>query len=141
LQLIKLGNLKFDKEKEDFFRLAIIKFDKAIDIMPNYTNAITSRLFALAKLSALVANNEKEILLKRVISLLPEMEKIELKEYDVACVYSIIDKKEDALFWFEKAMKIKETPTRDHIFKDSDLDKIKIETEFSRILNQYRPEK
>ena len=132
--LCELAKIKND---EKLFEASLEKYKKATQINQNdgstynnWGNALLER----AKLRKSI-EDDQSIILEKFVKACSLNETVSL--YNLACLYSLLNKKEDAFEWLEKALKI--TPqAKENVQNDPDLDNFRQDPRFKELLNKYQ---
>jgi len=123
----QMGVLNDKKGKTDS---AIRNYQKAISIQPGFVQALNNLAFIHMKNK----NYPTSIsLFKRIIEVQPMST---AAFYNIACTYAIQQKSEEALFYFEEALK-KGFDNWDHIMSDTDMENIRGTERFRRLKKKY----
>lgn len=132
------GNALYELKKADRLEAAVEKYNKAIQIDENLSfayNNLGRAMLELSKLKESMIKDQEEIKIHFMKAY--ELEN-ETGLYNLACLYSLLDEKEEAFKWFEKTMQIP-IYTRESIESDSDFDNLRQDPRFEALLNKYRP--
>jgi tetratricopeptide (TPR) repeat protein/NAD-dependent SIR2 family protein deacetylase len=140
--IFDLAKMKEGKEADGLFKQSFEKYQKALEIKPDKHEALNNWGTALSDLAKMKEGKEADGLFKQSFEKYQKAEN--LKEghsaYNLACLYSLKGNETESLKWLEKGLIMESTPSRSHILADSDMDNIKNNDEFMRVLNTYRAE-
>lgn len=132
-----LAELAKIKNDEKLFEASLEKYKKATQIdendgptYNNWGNALLER----AKLRKSI-EDDLSIILEKFAKACSLNETVSL--YNLACLYSLLNKKEDAFEWLERALQT--TPeAKENAQKDTDLDNLRQDPRFKELLNKYQ---
>ncbi|MFV0417980.1 MAG: tetratricopeptide repeat protein [Dysgonomonas sp.] len=137
-----LGYAQQKKDDPLYYKECIQKYDKALEYSPESIEANSGRGYAYLKLGHL----EKDLVQYR-----PQLETSFLKAeqlgdqsaaYNLACYYSLIKEKDEAVKWLEKTIvknysKLMGTRIREKIEQDDDFKNIRREKKYKEIMDRY----
>lgn len=131
--LLKLATLRND---EKLFEASFEKYEKATQINENHAPAYNNWGNALCEWAKLRKSleDDQSIILEKFVKAYSLNETVSL--YNLACLYSLLNKKDEAFEWLEKALKI--TKDRKEIENDPDLDNLRQDPRFKELLNKYQ---
>ena len=133
-----LSNLKTGKEKEELLLDSCKKYEKAIELDENYSDAFYNWGSSLMKIGIettdKIQRNEiyqeaEKVLLKGI--------NIGSQYYNLACSYAIQNKRNEALKYLEITLKNNEVTTQ-YIFDDDDWTLFKNDQDFLNLLEKYK---
>ncbi|MHA1382175.1 MAG: tetratricopeptide repeat protein, partial [Candidatus Helarchaeota archaeon] len=132
----ELALIKSGKNAEKLYEQAIENFQTAIKYNPDCYNAYDNWGMALLYLAKMKSDEQAERIYSNALEIFKKVEEIKpnFAAYNLACLYSIQGKKDEALKWLEKGLKSKSTPSKEYILKDCDLENIKNTKEFKDLL-------
>lgn len=135
LSLSKLGGLKKDNA---YYLNSIDFYNKAMKVKSDDYTAYDQKGLILMELAKNNYNNQKEKLLIEAIETLLQAERIKKGSsvYNIACAWSLLENKKNALLYFEQAL-IHDNEIYELINEDTDLDFIKEEEEFKKLIEKY----
>lgn len=132
--LLKFAKIRND---ENLFETSMEKYEKATQINENDARTYNNWGYALlewAKLRKRI-EDDQSIILEKFVKAYSLNETVGL--YNLACLYSLLNKKEDAFEWLERALKI--TPqAKENVQNDPDLDNLRQDPRFKELLNKYQ---
>lgn len=124
-------------KNEKLFLESIEKFKKAAEINPNNKSILINwgiTLLSLAKLK-----NDLNSYKQNIESILQKAEAIKegSASYILACLYSLVNQKSQALKWLEINLKLNPNLVKEKILSDPDLNNIKSDPQFKELLDKY----
>ncbi|WP_306540923.1 tetratricopeptide repeat protein [Dysgonomonas sp.] len=135
------GNALYDlaklKNEEKFYETSLEKYEKATQINENDADAYYnwgSALYDLAKLRESI-EDDQSIILEKFVKAYSLNETVSL--YNLACLYSLLNKKDEAFEWLEKALQTTRE-AKENAQKDTDLDNLRQDPRFKELLNKYQ---
>lgn len=140
--LLELSKTSGIIEKEKLIKQAIDKIKNSLNLNNNHPDAINNLGLAMLELAKMKIGKKKESLLRQAIDkfILVEEGKTPEKAYNLACAYSILGEKENAIMWLEKFLSIKKTIPKSILLSDEDFNNIKNSETFINLLNKYCPD-
>ena len=140
--LLKLSKTSGIIEKEKLIKQAIDKIKNSLNLNNDHPDAINNLGLAMLELAKMKIGKKKESLLRQAIDkfILVEEGKTPEKAYNLACAYSILGEKENAIMWLEKFLSIKKTISKSILLSDEDFNNIKNSETFINLLNKYCPD-
>jgi len=138
--LLEFSAIGKKDKKEKLIKKAIDKIKKSINVNNSNPDAINNLGIALLGLAKMKIGKEKESLLRQAIDkfILIEEGKLPEKAYNIACAYSILGEKENAIVWLGKFLSNK-TISKSILLSDEDFNNIKNSYVFINLLNKYYP--
>ena len=139
--LWELSKIRNVDEKEQLIKRAIDKIKKSLKLNNNNIEAINNLGLALLELAKMKKGKKKERLLRQAIDKFTLIENVfpEQAYYNIACAYSLLGEKENAIVWLEKFLNINKKKLKDNILSDDDFNNIKKSDDFINLLNKYYP--
>jgi len=135
-----LSDLAKLKNDEGLFLESFDKFAEAVRIKKNFHEAYNNWGNALLRLARL---NKDDKLYQEASEKLLKAE--EIKEgsgsYNLACIASLTNKSEECSTWLEKARKAETLPSLQILKEDSDLDNVREEVWFKKLLRELEERK
>ncbi|MBA3647911.1 MAG: SIR2 family protein [Chitinophagales bacterium] len=128
-------------EKELLLRKAREKYIEAINLKPDYYDAINGLSMLLSMINKIFQPQDLKKLTLETIQILENTEKNKegTMPYNLACAYSIDQNSERALEWLEKSLKLTDV-SRKQIESEDDLKDLHKLPEFIKLLDRYRPD-
>ena len=144
IALIELAKRKDGQEAKNLLIDAIEKLNKAKDLNPENDEIYVLWGSALLYLARFEKGNKKQKKYEESLDISLKAKKVKdgSGAYNIACAYSCLGNSKESFKWFEKALAIDKTLSRDHFINDSDFDIIKNSDKerFIQLLDKYRPE-
>jgi len=130
------------KEDESLLTEGIGKYRKALEIKPDFRGVWSNWGNMLLRLSYLKDGEERERVLDDAMEKCMKAE--EMKPgggaYNIACIYSLKNKKELAFEWLGKGLQVDIfIPSRKDVEKDRDFENVRGDPRFKELLDKYRP--
>lgn len=137
--LLELSKKSGIIEKEKLIKQAIDKINNSLNINNNNPDAINNLGLAMLELAKMKKGKKKESLLRQAIDkfVLIEESKTPEKAYNIACAYSLLGEKEDAIIWLEKFLSTNKTVSKSIVLGDEDFNNIKSSENFINLLDKY----
>ena len=135
-----LGVIYFQQDKME---KAEQHFREAIRVNPNYPKAHNNLGITLMELCRNVQNGgEHDVVLDEALRHFLAAESLEkgIASYNLTRVFALKGNVSRAFLWFEIALIASPTLSRLDILRNTDLESIKMNRQFKRILDKYRPE-
>ena len=132
--LLKFAKIRND---ENLFEASFEKYEKATQINENDARTYNNWGYALLELAKLRKSieDDQSIILEKFVKASSLNETNSL--YNLACLYSLLNKKEDAFEWLERALQT--TPeAKENAQNDTDLDNLRQDPRFKELLNKYQ---
>lgn len=132
--LLKLATLRND---ENLFEASFEKYEKATQIDENDARTYNNWGYALLEWAKLRKSieDDQSIILEKFVKAYSLNEAV--SSYNLACLYSLLNKKDEAFEWLEKALQI--TPeAKENVQNDPDLDNLRQDPRFKELLNKYQ---
>lgn len=124
-------------EDKDLFKEGFKKFEQSLKLNPNDRKLFTNWASGLLNYSYLLDNENGKNILQKAKEVAEKAFSMDGDAYNLACVYSLLDEKEEALKYLKKVLKNKQIAIG-HIDKDRDWDKYKEDEDFTNLLNEYK---
>ena len=135
--LRRLAQTKIDNEAEKLYNEAFEKYQRATQIKPDYHEAYYNWGLALRSLAQRKFDNEPEKLYEEAIEKHYQAIKNGGGSYNLACLYAIRNKKEEALKYLERSLSRNEVSV-EFVEKDKDWDGLRGDSDFKRILSNTK---
>lgn len=138
---IALAYLAKLKKDPALFELCFNKYEKAIQLDSINTNTLNAYAVSLSYLAQL--ENDYEPYKQKIEELLLKVENMKEGEgsYNLACLHSHVNEKDQAFEWLEKDLKINSSKRCRNVYEqDPDFDNIKSDPRFIELLDRYYPE-
>lgn len=134
--LAKLAKIEGGSEAEKYYFEAIKKYEKALEIDPD--DHITYNNFAnsLSNLAKNKSEKEAKIIFSEAIKKLNKAVDLGGSVYNLSCIYSLLGKKEKALYYLEKSLKNKELE-KHSILEDEDWKEFLNDPDFKALLEKF----
>ena len=113
------------------------KYRQAIRIKPDYPDAYYNWGTVLTRLAQKKSGIEAEKLYAEAIDKYQQAIKYGGSTYNLACLYAIRNKKEEALKYLEHSLEGGEIPV-DFVEKDTDWDGLRDDSDFKNLLSRYK---
>ena len=137
LALIFLAQVKSGSEAEKLYNEAFEKFHQATKIKPDYYYAYDNWEMALSGLAQLKSGSEAEKLYNDAFEKFQQAVKNGGSSYYLACLYAVINKKEEALEYLERSLSRNEISV-EMVEKDKRWDRLRGDPDFKRILSNTK---
>lgn len=133
-----LSDLAQLKNDEKLFEAAFEKYDMAIRIDEDYDEPYNNWGAALMDLTNIKGDifERQEIIKEKLLKAYELGNKTSV--YNLTCLYSLLNEKDEAIEWFEKALK-ESKYTRGDFKTEPELDNLRQDPRFEELLNKYRP--
>jgi len=137
LALIRLAQTKSVSEAEVLYNESFEKYQQTVQINPNRYEAYNNWGLALAELALLKSGSEAEKLYNEAF----EKYQLAIKNggdfYNLACLYAVRNKKEEALKYLERSLSRHDVSV-EIVEKDKDWDGLRDDSDFKRILSNMK---
>ena len=137
LALIRLAQTKSVSEAEVLYNESFEKYQQAVQLNPDRYEAYNNWGLALAELALLKSGSEAEKLYNEAF----EKYQLAIKNggdfYNLACLYAIRNKKEEALKYLERSLSRRDVSV-EIVEKDKDWDGLRDDSGFKRILSNTK---
>ena len=137
LALIRLAQTKSVSEAEILYNESFEKYQQTVQINPDRYEAYNNWGFALAELALLKSGSEAEKLYNEAF----EKYQLAIKNggdfYNLACLYAVRNKKEEALEYLERSLSRHDVSV-EIVEKDKDWDGLRGDSDFKRILSNTK---
>ena len=137
LALIRLAQTKSVSEAEVLYNESFEKYQQTVQINPNRYEAYNNWGLALAELALLKSGSEAEKLYNEAF----EKYQLAIKNggdfYNLACLYAVRNKKEEALKYLERSLSRHDVSV-EIVEKDKDWDGLRDDSDFKRILSNTK---
>ena len=136
LALFNQAKTKTSKKADRLFDLAVKKYQKALEIKPDYHEALNNWGYALFSQAKTKTGKEADRLFTQSKDLLLKAESISpgISAYNIACWCAIRGQENECRKWLEKCLDLGVLPSRQHLEKDQDLEKVREKPWFKVIL-------
>ena len=124
-------------EAEALYNAAFEKYHQATQIKPDYHEAYNNWGIALSGLAQLKSGSEAEKLYNEAFEKYQLAIKNGGSSYNLACLYAIRNKKEEALKYLERSLSRNEASV-EFVEKDKDWDGLRGDSDFKRILSNMK---
>ncbi|PJI23165.1 SIR2 family protein [Prevotella intermedia] len=135
--LNNLAQTKSDVEAEALYNAAFEKYHQATQIKPDYHEAYNNWGVALSGLAQLKSGSEAEKLYNEAFEKYQQAIKNGGDFYNLACLYAVRNKKEEALKYLERSLSRNEVSV-EFVEKDKDWDGLRGDSDFKRILSNTK---
>ncbi|WP_278584250.1 SIR2 family protein [Prevotella nigrescens] len=135
--LALLAQTKSGVEAEALYKDSFVKYRHAAQLKPDGDKAYYNWGVALAELAQLKSGNEAEKLYNEAFEKYQQAIKNGGKFYNLACLYAIRNKKEEALKYLEHSLSRNEVSV-EFVEKDKDWDELRDDSDFKRILSNTK---
>ena len=135
--LNNLAQTKSGVEAEALYNAAFEKYHQATQIKPDYHEAYNNWGIALSGLAQLKSGSEAEKLYNEAFEKYQLAIKNGGSSYNLACLYAIRNKKEEALKYLERSLSRNEVSV-EFVEKDKDWDGLRDDSDFKRILSNMK---
>lgn len=125
------------RNEEKLYEASFEKYKKATQIDPNYAGAYYNWGYALLEWAKLRESleDDQSIIAEKFVKAYSLNETVGL--YNLVCLYSLLNKKDEAFEWLEKALQT--TPeAKENAQNDPDLDNLRQDPRFKELLNKYQ---
>jgi tetratricopeptide (TPR) repeat protein len=136
------GALSYLAERENSIHLyeeAIRKYKKATELREDYADAFFNWGYALFEIAK--EGNQLKENIQKIAEKFIKAEELGDNDaaYNLACLYSSLNEKDEAFEWMETALMRNEKYTRDFFETDRDFANIVNDERFNKLLDEYRP--
>ena len=135
--LQELAQTKSGGEAEDLYKKALDKYQEAIKNKPDYYQAYNNWGATLESLAESKCGDEKEFLINEAIEKYQQAIKYGGVSYNLACLYALKNRKEEALKYLDRTLSRGEVSAK-LVEEDNDWDALRDDPDFKRLLAQYR---
>ena len=135
--LALLAQTKSGVEAETLYKDSFVKYRHAAQLKPDGYKAYYNWGVALAELAQLKSGNEAEKLYNEAFEKFQQAIKNGGSSYNLACLYAIRNKKEEALKYLERSLSRREFSV-EFVEKDKDWDGLRDDSDFKRILSNMK---
>ncbi|ATV26520.1 SIR2 family protein [Prevotella intermedia] len=135
--LSRIVQTKFGIEAEELYNAAFEKYQQATQIKPDFHEAYNNWGVALSNLAQTKFGIEAEKLYNEAFEKYQQAIKNGGKFYYLACLYTIRNKKEEALKYLERSLSRNEVSV-EFVEKDKDWDGLRDDSDFKRILSNMK---
>ena len=135
--LSDLAQSKSGIEAEALYNESFEKYRQAIQIKPDYHKAYNNWGYALRRFAQKKSGVEAENLYVEAIDKYLQAIKYGGSTYNLACLYAIRNKKEEALKYLERSLERGEISV-DFVEKDTDWDGLRDDSDFKNLLSRYK---
>ena len=137
LALSELAQTKSGIEAEALYNAAFEMYHQATQIKPDYHEAYNNWGVALSGLAQLKSGSEAEKLYNEAFEKYQQAIKNGGDFYNLACLYAVRNKKEEALKYLERSLSRNEVSV-EFVEKDKDWDGLRDDSDFKRILSNTK---
>ena len=137
LALSDLAQTKSGVEAEALYKDSFEKYQHATQLKPDYHEAYYNWGSALTKLAQLKSGSEAEKLYNEAFKKYQQAIKNGGDFYNLACLYAVRNKKEEALEYLERSLSRNEVSV-EFVEKDKDWDGLRDNSDFKRILSNTK---
>ena len=136
LTLNRQAKTKTGEEAECLYAQAVEKYQAALKIKPDDHEALNKWGYALYRQAETKTGEEADRLFAQSKDLLLKAESISpgISAYNIACWCAIRGREDECKEWLEKCLNLKVMPSRQHLEKDRDLEKVREKPWFKAIL-------
>ena len=136
LALYRQAKTKTGEKADHLFALAGEKYQAALKIKPDKHEALNKWGYALFSQAKTKTGKEADRLFTQSKDLLLKAESISsgISAYNIACWCAIRGQENECRKWLEKCLNLKVMPSRQHLEKDRDLEKVREKPWFKAIL-------
>ena len=135
--LFNLAQTKSGVEAEALYKDSFEKYDYATQLKPDNHDAYDNWGMALSGLAQLKSGSEAEKLYNEAFEKFQQAIKNGGSSYNLACLYAIRNKKEEALKYLERSLSRNEASV-ESVEKDKDWDGLRGDSDFKRILSNTK---
>ena len=135
--LFNLAKTKSGVEAEVLYNESFEKYQQAVQINPDRYEAYNNWGLALTELAQLKSGSEAEKLYNEAFKKYQQAIKNGGSSYNLACLYAIRNKKEEALEYLEHSLSRNEVSV-EFVEKDKDWDGLRDDSDFKRILSNTK---
>ena len=134
--LTEQAKTKTGEEAECLYAQAVEKYQAALKIKPDDHEALNKWGYALYRQAETKTGEEADRLFAQSKDLLLKAESISpgISAYNIACWCAIRGREDECKEWLEKCLNLKVMPSRQHLEKDRDLEKVREKPWFKAIL-------
>ena len=137
LALSELAQAKSGIEAEALYKDSFEKYNYATQLKPDDHEAYNNWGVALTELAQIKSGSEAEKLYNEAFEKFLEAVKNGGSSYNLACLYAIRNKKEEALKYLERSLSRREASV-EKVEKDKDWDGLRDDSDFKRILSNTK---
>ena len=135
--LFNLAQTKSGVEAEALYKDSFEKYNYATQLKPDDHEAYNNWGVALTELAQLKSGSEAEKLYNEAFEKFQQGNKNGGSSYNLACLYAIRNKKEEALKYLERSFSRREASV-EKVEKDKDWDGLRDDSDFKRILSNMK---
>ena len=135
--LFNLAQTKSGVEAEALYKDSFEKYNYATQLKPDDHEAYNNWGVALTELAQIKSGSEAEKLYNEAFEKFLEAVKNGGSSYNLACLYAIRNKKEEALKYLERSLSRREASV-EKVEKDKDWDGLRDDSDFKRILSNTK---
>ena len=135
--LSELAQIKSGVEAEALYKDSFEKYHQATQLKPDDHEAYDNWGITLTELAQLKSGSEAEKLYNEAFEKFLEAVKNGGSSYNLACLYAIRNKKEEALKYLERSLSRREASV-EKVEKDKDWDGLRDDSDFKRILSNTK---
>ena len=137
IALSNLAQIKSGVEVEALYNKSFEKYQQAVQYKPNFHEAYYNWGNALVNLAQTKSGVEAEKLYNEAFEKYQQATKNGGSSYNLACLYAIRNKKEEALKYLERSLSRNEVSV-EFVEKDKDWDGLRGDSDFKRILSNMK---
>lgn len=135
--LMKLAETKSGSEAEKVYKESFKKYQKAREYKPDFHEAYANWGYALVYLAQTKSGSEAEGLYDEAIEKYQQAIKYGGGSYNLACLYALRNRKEEALKYLDHVLSRAEVSVK-LVEEDNDWNSLRDDPDFKRLLAQYR---
>ena len=136
--LVNLARTKNGEQAEELFNKAFEKYQKATQFKPDMYEAFDNWGLLLVDLARTKTREQVEELYNQAFEKYQKSISLGGDCYNLACLYAIKGKKDDAMLYLEKSLKEKTIETS-YVLKDEDWKQYLSDKDFNDIINKFTP--
>ena len=135
--LMKLAETKSGSEAEKVYKESFKKYQKAREYKPDFHEAYGNWGVALMELAKIKSDSEAEGLYDEAIEKYQQAIKYGGGSYNLACLYALRNRKEEALKYLDHVLSRAEVSVK-LVEEDNDWNSLRDDPDFKRLLSQYK---
>ena len=135
--LMKLAETKSGIEAEKVYKESFKKYQKAREYKPDFHEAYDNWGVALMELAKIKSDSEAEGLYDEAIEKYQQAIKYGGGSYNLACLYALRNRKEEALKYLDHVLSRAEVSVK-LVEEDNDWNSLRDDPDFKRLLSQYK---